>query len=223
MTSKERIQAVLAQQMPDKVPWGEWAIDFDTVEKIIGHYTYYRAKSRSTLAFWNGCRDEVVQSWKEDGIDFFRKMDNFDIINVAAMASSIAPPRDFQFEKPKKIDDNTWEFLDGTVYKFSEVTADVTKIYDPHIGKKQYTPADFEGQLDMEPPDESCFEVVDAFIDEFGNDSQVQLILHSRTSWGVCKIKDTLLKTIKDRKVTNVKIIDKSFNEDEYQNLFSSF
>ena len=39
MTSKERIQAVLAHQMPDKVPWGEWAIDFDTVERIIGHHT----------------------------------------------------------------------------------------------------------------------------------------------------------------------------------------
>ena len=168
MTSKERVLSVLAHQMPDKVPWGEWAIDFDTVEKIIGHQTYYRAKARSALAFWDGRRDEVVQSWKEDGIDFFRKMDNFDIINVAAMASSIAPPGDFQFEKPKKIDDNTWEFLDGTVYKLSEVTADVTKIYDPRIGKKQYTPADFDGEPDIEPPDDSCFEVVDAFIEEFG-------------------------------------------------------
>ena len=77
MTSKERVQAVLANQMPDKVPWGEWAIDFDTVERIIGHHTYYRAKAQSTLAFWDGRRDEVVQRWKEDGIDFFRKMDNF--------------------------------------------------------------------------------------------------------------------------------------------------
>ncbi len=169
MTSKERVQAVLAHKMPDKVPWGEWAIDFDTVERIIGHQTYYRAKARSTLAFWDGRRDEVVQSWKEDGIAFFRKMDNFDIINIAAMASSMAPPRNFQFEKPKKLDDSTWEFPDGTVYKFSEVTADVTKIYDPHVGEKQYTPADFEGEPEVEPPDESCFEVVDAFIEKFSS------------------------------------------------------
>lgn len=170
MTSKERVLAVLERRIPDKVPWGEWAIDFDTVERIIGHQTYYRAKARSTLAFWDGRRDEVVQSWKEDGIDFFRKMDNLDIINIAAMASGPAPPKNVQFEKPKKIDDNTWEFSDGTVYKFSEVTADITKIHDPHVGEKQFTPADFEGEPDIEPPDASCFEVVDALIEEFGGD-----------------------------------------------------
>jgi len=144
MTSKERVNAVLCSEIPDKVPWGEWAVDFDTVGKIIGHETYYRAKARSQFALWEGRRDEVVQSWKEDAIEFFRKMDCFDIINVSAMASSVAPPKDYEYEKPKKLDDNTWEFSDGTVVKHSEVTADITKIYDPNVGKKQYTPADFE-------------------------------------------------------------------------------
>ena len=170
MTSKERVKAVLAGEIPDKVPWGEWAIDFDTVGKIIGHETYYRAKARSALALWEGRRDEVVQSWKEDGIAFFRKMDCFDIINVAAMASSVAPPKDYEYETPKKIDDTTYEFKDGTVYKYSETTADLTKIYDPYVGKKKYTKADFEGDPNPEPPDESCFEVVDALIEEFGGE-----------------------------------------------------
>ncbi|MDP2981943.1 MAG: hypothetical protein Q8O92_01265, partial [Candidatus Latescibacter sp.] len=110
MTSKERVNAVLRGEIPDKVPWGEWAVDFDTVGRVLGHETYYRAKAKSQFAFWEGRRDEVVQSWKEDAIAFFRKMDCFDIINVAAMASSVAPPRGFEFEKPKKIGENTWEF-----------------------------------------------------------------------------------------------------------------
>ena len=170
MTSKERVNAVLRSEIPDKVPWGEWAVDFDTVGKIIGHQTYYRAKARSQFALWEGRRDEVVQSWKEDAIEFFRKMDCFDIINISAMASSVAPPKDYEYEKPKKLDDNTWEFSDGAIVKYSEVTADITKIYDPNVGKKQYTPADFEKDPVVEPVDESCFEVVDALIEEFGKD-----------------------------------------------------
>ena len=170
MTSKERVKAVLNHQIPDRVPWGEWAIDFDTVGKVIGHETYYRAKAKSQLAFWDGRRDEVVQSWIEDGIAFFKKMDCFDIINIGAMASSIAPPKGYQPEAPKKVDSNTWEYGDGTVYKYSDITADLTKIYDPNVGKKQYTPAHFEKEPVLEPVDESCFEVVDAFIDALGAD-----------------------------------------------------
>ncbi|MCD6307552.1 MAG: hypothetical protein J7M24_01005, partial [Candidatus Latescibacteria bacterium] len=91
MNSKQRVNAVLAGKLPDRVPWGEWAIDFDTVSKIISRDdTYYRAKAKSQFAFWEGRRDEVVQSWKEDGIEFFKKMDCLDIINTSAMASGVA-------------------------------------------------------------------------------------------------------------------------------------
>jgi hypothetical protein len=51
MTAKERVKAILSKQIPDRVPRGEWAIDFDTVSKVIGHDTYYRAKAKSQLAF----------------------------------------------------------------------------------------------------------------------------------------------------------------------------
>jgi len=30
MTSKERVKAALRGDIPDMVPWGEWAVDFDT-------------------------------------------------------------------------------------------------------------------------------------------------------------------------------------------------
>ncbi|MFC1539004.1 uroporphyrinogen decarboxylase family protein [Candidatus Latescibacterota bacterium] len=170
MNSKERVKAVLNNKIPDKVPWGEWAVDFDTVGKVLGRDTYYRAKAKSQIAFWDGRRDEVIQSWKEDGIEFFRKMDCFDIINIGAMASSIAPPKGYISEKPEKIDETTWKFRNGSVYRYSELTADITKIYDPNVGKKTFSPADFNREPAVEPPDESYFEVVDAFIEEFGGD-----------------------------------------------------
>ena len=131
MTSKERVSAVLNHQIPDKVPWGEWAIDFDTVSRIIGRETFYRAKAKSQMAVWEGRRDGVVESWTADAVEFFRKMDCFDIINVSAMASSVAPPRGAEFEKPRRIDDTTWEFASGKVVKYSDVTADLTTVYDP--------------------------------------------------------------------------------------------
>ena len=170
MTSKDRVKTVLKGDIPDKVPWGEWAIDFDTVSKIIGHETFYRAKAKSQFAFWNGRRDEVVQSWKEDSIAFFKEMDCFDIVNIAAMASSVAPPKGFDFEKPKKIDDNTWEFKSGKVIKYSEVTADITTVFDPNAGKETYSLEDYEKDPVIGPVDESCFEVVDAVIKALGSD-----------------------------------------------------
>jgi hypothetical protein len=79
MTAKERVHAVLAGRIPDRVPIGEFAVDFDTVEKILGHETYLRAKAKSQIAFWEGRQDEVVQSYLEDHIALHRKLD-LDII-----------------------------------------------------------------------------------------------------------------------------------------------
>ena len=93
-------------------------------------------------------------------------MDCFDIINVSAMASSVAPPADADFEMPKKIDDTTWEFRDGTVMKYSPATADMTVVHDPTVGKQTLSAADFEKDPAPEPVDESCFDVVDALIAE---------------------------------------------------------
>ena len=94
MDSKERVRRALAHEPVDRVPIGFFAIDFDTVERILGHETYVRAKAKSQIAFWEGRRDEVVQSWKEDTIELYRKLDFIDIVNVSAMASSVAPPRE---------------------------------------------------------------------------------------------------------------------------------
>src|SRR5512135_2054999 len=95
MNSKERVKRILARQPVDRIPIGFFAIDFDTVEKLLGHETYLRAKAKSQIAFWEGRRDEVVQSWIEDTIALYRKLDFVDIINVSAMASSLVPPKDY--------------------------------------------------------------------------------------------------------------------------------
>ena len=140
MNGKQRIKAVLAREPVDRIPIGFFAIDFDTVEKILGHETYLRAKAKTQIAFWEGRRDEVVQSWKEDTIELYRKLDFIDIINVGAMASGVAPPKDYAPEKVRRIDANTWEAEDGRVWKYSDITADLTLVYRP---EPHFTVADF--------------------------------------------------------------------------------
>lgn len=173
MTGKERVRTILAGGIPDAVPWGEFAIDGDTVGQVIGRETFYRAKAASTFAFWDGRRDEVVQSWREDGIAFFREMDCLDIVNCAAMASGVAPPAGYRPDKPKKIGVNTWAFRDGRIMKYSEITRDLTLVHDPSAGTRVFTPADFAGEPTIELPNPSCFEVVDAFIEAFGQDRYI--------------------------------------------------
>jgi len=131
MTSKERARTALHGGIPDKVPLGDFSIDADTVSRILGHPTYVRAKARSQIALWEGRRDEVVQNLIEDTIALFRKLDCYDMINLCAMTLGLVPPKGYQPEAPRRIDDVTWEYDDGRILKYSEITADITLVYDP--------------------------------------------------------------------------------------------
>ncbi len=170
MNSKERVKMVLDKKVPDRIPYGEFSIDFDTVEKILGHETYLRAKAKSQIAFWEGRRDEVVQSWKEDTVELFKKLDCIDIVNVSAMASSLVPPVDYRPNPPKKIDGQTWVDENGIVYKYSGVTHDISVVHNPHTWDYEFNPEDYEEIRDVQKPDASVFEVVDHVIRELGDD-----------------------------------------------------
>ena len=141
MTSKERVTAVLNGKIPDRVPIAEFAIDFDTVEKIIGHETYLRAKAKSQIAFWEGRHQEVAQSWSEDHIEFHRKLDLLDIVTFPHATWEL--PVESDEPAPKKIDENTWEDRTGKIYKFSEITADITCVYDPQTWTRQFKVEDY--------------------------------------------------------------------------------
>ena len=170
MTSKERARTALHGGIPDKVPLGDFSIDADTVSRILGHPTYVRAKARSQIALWEGRRDEVVQNLIEDTIALFRKLDCYDMINLCAMTLGLVPPKGYQPEAPRRIDDVTWEYDDGRILKYSEITADITLVYDPEEWTRPISPEDYPLDWTYKPPDPSVFELVDAVIDAFGED-----------------------------------------------------
>lgn len=173
MTSKERVKAVLAFQPADAVPYGEYAIDSDTVEKILGHETYLRAKAKTQIALWEGRRDEVVQSLKEEMVALYQKLDCIDIINLMSEACGLVPAKDYIPCCPKKIAEGTWEDAQGKVYKYSEVTRDITLVQDPMQWETEYEPQDFAVPDRFEAPDNSCFEVIDHVAQVFQQEKYV--------------------------------------------------
>lgn len=173
MNSKQRVQAVLKGEIPDKLPWGELAIDFDTVEKILGHETYLRNKAKCQIAFWEGRRDEVVQSWKEDIVELYSKLDCMDIINLNGNAQGLVPAVNAEIESPKRIDETTWESSDGKIYKYSNVTHDIHLINDPEKWTKEFSKENYSKSPVCEKPDESIFEVVDYVIEKLGEEKYI--------------------------------------------------
>ena len=133
MTSKERVAAALARKVPDKVPYGEFAIDYDTAERLLGHKTYYRNKAGIQIAVWEGRWNEMAQSIIEDGLALVEKVDQ-DIISAQFLPSREA-------ERPRRIDDATYEYADGRVLRYSSTTNDFTVVHWPD---RNYMPTDSE-------------------------------------------------------------------------------
>ncbi len=170
MNSRQRVLAALEHGEPDRPPLGFFAVDHDTVSKVLGRQTFLRAKAASQLALWEGRRDEVAASWREDAIEFYSKLDMIDIVPVHAMASSVLPPQGYEPLRPEKIDDVSWRDRQGRVYRYSPRTDDITCIDDPVMREKTFTPEDFPVPESVAPPDASCFEVVDAVIGHFAGE-----------------------------------------------------
>ena len=170
MNGKQRVRETLTGGRPDRPPLGFFAIDADTASKVLGRETYWRAKAKCQIAFWEGRRDEVVQSWIEDATELYRKLDVVDIIPVCCTAAGLAPPKDYDPDPPRKVDDNTWEDRQGCIYKYSPRTKDITMIHDPQTWTRTHAVEDelCSGQSPL--VDESVFEAVDAIISRFKHD-----------------------------------------------------
>ena len=164
MTSKERVAAALAGHIPDRVPYGEFAVDFDTVERVLGRETYLRAKAKSQIAFWEGRDDEVAASWLEDHIELHRKLP-LDIVTFPMATWEMPAPGDDP--PPRRIDATTWEDRRGRVYKLSEATQDITCVHDPVRDARVFTAAEFEKEPEPPRRDARSWKILDAVIREF--------------------------------------------------------
>jgi hypothetical protein len=161
MNSKDRVRATLAGRIPDRVPIGEFAVDFDTVERILGHETYLRAKAKSQIAFWEGRHAEVAESYLKDHLELHERLE-LDIVTFPAATWRIPPQTDDP--PPRRVSADTWLDKYGRVYRYSAASADITCIEDPVADAQIYTTADF----DQPPPppvrDERSWRILDGVI-----------------------------------------------------------
>ncbi len=164
MNAKQRVLATLAGVVPDRVPIGEFAVDFDTVERILGHETYLRAKAKSQIAFWEGRHAEVAESYRKDHIELHEKLD-LDLVTFPAATWRIPPETDDP--PPRRTSADTWEDKHGRVYRYSAASQDITCIYDPVAEAETFLVADFERPLEPPVRDERSWRILDAVIQRF--------------------------------------------------------
>ena len=160
MLPRERVFAALEHREPDRIPWGEHSIDYNVYEDILGRPTLVQAKMRTTQAYWDGRRDEVVESYKRDRLDLIRALD-MDIVFVSEV-----PPKGYQPQPMEKLDDETYRDTNGDLYRVSATTHDLMPYQRNTAAYVPPTLASLQEQidrLDEEPvgdASDSCWELV---------------------------------------------------------------
>lgn len=64
MTGKERVYTALAHQEPDRVLVLEYIFEHGVIEQVLGRSSFWRGHFKEVQAYWEGRRDEVVESQK---------------------------------------------------------------------------------------------------------------------------------------------------------------
>ncbi|MHB0874484.1 MAG: uroporphyrinogen decarboxylase family protein [Anaerolineae bacterium] len=172
MNAKERVRAAIARQPVDRIPLGLLVTDYDTVEAVIGHETYVRNKVKAQVGFWEGRRDEVVESYKKDIVEFHRRIGLADLISpweVPLVPAKGEAPED----PPHRIADEYWQDSRGRVYKVSQLANEIAVIEDPTAWAGEYTVEQFQSDAEVAPPDPSVFEVLDYVQAELGPDHYI--------------------------------------------------
>lgn len=168
MNSKERVATVLAGGLPDRVPLADWAVDHDTVERLLGRPTYLRNKAACQIAFWEGRHAEVAESWIRDTIDLHRVLP-FDIVTFPMASWRIPEPS--AEPPPRQIGEGAWEDRQGRVYKYTAAADDILCVRDPAAEARLWTETDFQGPTpEPRPFNAASQRVLDAIIGELGRD-----------------------------------------------------
>ncbi len=160
MLPRERVFAALEHREPDRIPWGEHSIDYNVYEDILGRETLVQAKMRQTQAYWDGRRDEVVESYKRDRLDLIRALE-MDIVFVSAVS-----PKGYHPKPMEKLDDETYRDEGGNIYRVSATTHDLmpykrnTEGYVPPTIERLQEQIDKVDEQPLGDPNDSRWELV---------------------------------------------------------------
>jgi len=151
MLPRERVFAALEHREPDRIPWGEHSIDYNVYEDILGRETWVQAKMKQTRGYWDGRRDEIVESYKRDRLDLIKALE-MDVVFVSRV-----PPKGHHPDPLEQVDEVTYRNQAGDLLRISATTHDLMpyKVSDERI--KAFKPPTVEGiqqqidRLDEQP------------------------------------------------------------------------
>ena len=176
MDPKARVLAALEHREPDRIPWGEHSIDYNVYEDILGRETLVQAKFKQTQAYWDGRRDEVIESCKRDRVDLIRALE-MDIAFVSRV-----PPKDYRPDPMEKLDEGVYRDAGGNIFHVSATTHDLriferntTDYVAPTVESLQERIDAFD-ETDIGDPDDSCWEFVHHVVKELGQTHFVMLM-----------------------------------------------
>lgn len=171
MTAPERVHAAIHCQPVDRIPLGFYVVDHDTIENVLGRKTLVRDKVATQIALWKGRRDEVAESYKQDTVEFYRKIDCVDLLTFKEAAP--LPPRDYEPDPPEKIGEKTWRDRHGNIWAYSELANMITIVEHADKSEPHYTVEDFEGPVGDVPVDPSVFEACDYLVEQLGSERYI--------------------------------------------------
>ncbi|MBC7289327.1 MAG: hypothetical protein H5T86_15065, partial [Armatimonadetes bacterium] len=159
MTGKERVYAALSHREPDRVPCFEYVFEYSVMEEVLGREVFWRGHFKEIKALWEGRRDELVEGYKRDIVEFIRAM-NWDGVTV-----TMVPPKGFRPEPLEQIDEDTYRDWQGNVYRYSPLTEDLMLMATRALEPKKPPPDLWEPPAE---PDPSEFELIDHVVRELG-------------------------------------------------------
>jgi uroporphyrinogen decarboxylase len=168
VTPKERVTTTLDHREPDRIPWGEHSIDYNVYEDILGRETLLQAKFRTTQAYWDGRRDEVVAHAKRDRGDLIRALE------MDICFCNRVPPKGYHPDPLEQLDETTFRDKSGNLFHISATTHDLMPYRNVQPPVEPPAMEDLERQLEeaqqaeVTPPDPSEWEFVDHCIHELG-------------------------------------------------------
>ena len=167
MTSKERFLSAVEHRETDRTPVGEHWVPHTLIEQVLGlERSLYHAWGFTKIAYWEGRRDDVLDHMKTHYVEFIRRT-GLDMASV-----ELVPPRNWEFEPPQRIDDETWMDASGSTLKWCGNVHDIEVVKE---GDGQPPPAAYP------EADGSQWEFWDHVVGELG---KTHFIMAMSPAWG---------------------------------------
>jgi len=154
-TSKLRVQQTLAFQEPDRVPHGEFAIDFEMVSRVLGRPSLHRGRYLEDQALADGRWDEVAEDYC---VDYAEVADIFgwDLLVLTLIPSRSVRPASWQLQA-----DGLYTRGNGVYYARTPQNW-MLEMRNERPRGNPLPPLDSIVYHEPELPDDSCFTAIDA-------------------------------------------------------------